>query len=40
MDAIAKSPSGVPFIEMLEYYIITQIDWESPSGVPFIEMLE
>ena len=35
-----ESPSGVPFIEMLE--LIRPHEWVEmgPSGVPFIEMLE
>ena len=34
------SPSGVPFIEMLEYKAQSKHDGYCPSGVPFIEMLE
>ena len=33
-------PSGVPFIEMLEYKRRKNADGKCPSGVPFIEMLE
>ena len=34
------SPSGVPFIEMLESKSYTKRFGFGPSGVPFIEMLE
>lgn len=33
-------PSGVPFIEMLEYGGTQASTSGRPSGVPFIEMLE
>ena len=35
-----SSPSGVPFIEMLEFLAVEVVLEHSPSGVPFIEMLE
>ena len=37
---ILLCPSGVPFIEMLEFKTKTGIEHDGPSGVPFIEMLE
>ena len=39
-DAELVGPSGVPFIEMLEYDGNEYSLLGRPSGVPFIEMLE
>ena len=33
-------PSGVPFLEVLEYEIAENYSEGSPSGVPFLEVLE
>ena len=33
-------PSGVPFIEMLEFCRYRYRSGNSPSGVPFLEVLE
>ena len=35
-----NSPSGVPFLEMLESILDPFLYRQSPSGVPFLEMLE
>ena len=39
-DCLSARPSGVPFIEMLEFIGRAGVYRNSPSGVPFIEMLE
>ena len=40
IHSVFESPSGVPFIEMLEFLVMVYVVNRSPSGVPFIEMLE
>ena len=40
MTCCAMRPSGVPFLEVLEYFGAPFLGLGRPSGVPFLEVLE